>query len=543
MPDPVVVSVPLVGDVEFPASMSMNDITMAVKRLHNDAVLRDPNRKPASTEDFLPKPTGGDGMLDLVKGLMENLIPSGDMVRAGLLHDPVSAAGVGEGVLQGHAQQLQEAVARARDAQNAPNLLQKASNATEAVGHAAAGVLPLIGPAAGQAGERLGNPDTRMRGLGNAMGLLAPEAVTAGTRGVLTGAKGAAAADALDAGATSRLVDVTAPKTGPNKARFGNMADKVAPRLAREDGMGAASRSGLADKVAERLADAQSALDTAADERNGLKTFETAPLVAQLKAARAKLVAGAVDAEHATPAITSPGGSMPAGNVLPRDIQTGQMMKAPAKEGVALGRDVVPTENQPAYGTLTRMINEVAALGPVAQYESLRRLRAAWDEGAKLQYAPSMAADYLKKQAIGRASSNAAGIMRDSLAAAEPETAAANAEFTFWKRADDVLSAAEEADRVRPTRLRRTIADSASGMSKSVLPSLIERIASSGYTTKIASARLLANLADAIRGGRSAEAASILGQVESLVPAGAAARVPSLTAGFAPAVAQENDRR
>jgi hypothetical protein len=535
MPDPVVVNVPLVGDVEFPASMSMNDITMAVKRLHNDAVLRDPNRKPASTEDFLPKPTGGDGMLDLVKGLMENLIPSGDMVRAGLLHDPVSAAGVGEGIVQGHTQQLQEALARARDAQNAPNLLQTAANATESVGHAAAGLLPMIGPAAGQAGERLGNPETRMRGLGNAMGLLAPEAVTAGARGLMTGSRGAAAADALDAGATSRLVDVTAPKTGPNKARFGNMADKVAPRLAREDGMGAASRSGLADKVAERLADAQSALDTAADERNGLKTFETAPLVAQLKAARAKLVSNAVKASEAE-RVTSE-------RVSPILDERGKPTVVTEQSAKPLGRDVVPTENQPAYGTLTRMINEVAALGPVAQYESLRRLRAAWDEGAKLQYAPSMAADYLKKQAIGRASSNAAGIMRDSLAAAEPETAAANAEFTFWKRADDVLSAAEEADRVRPTRLRRTIADSASGMSKSVLPSLIERIASSGYTTKIASARLLANLADAIRGGRSAEAASILGQVESLVPAGAAARVPSLTAGFAPAVAQGNDRR
>lgn len=516
----VVVNVPMVGDVSFPSSMSMTEITQAVKKLHNNAVLMDPNRKVPSAEDYLPKAAPSGGFMDTMKGVLENLIPSADMVKV-QFGDPLAANRLGQGLIDSHTQQFQKAKASADAAKTEPNMLRTVADLVEAGGHGAAGLIPFIGPAAGQSGERIADPKQRARGIGNAIGLLAPAAI----HGVASEAA-PRAANALDAAATDTMVDVTAPKTGLNKTRFGNMAEKVAPRLAREDGMNAASRGGLADKVSAKLAEARDALDTTADERNGLKTFDTAPVVEQLDTIRNSLKSDSVKGS---------------GISYQKITVDGKPATTWIKDQGPLGRDVVPAENQPAYSTITRMMNEVKALGPVAPYESLRRLRAAWDEGAKLQYTPSIAADYLKKQGVGRASSNAAGAMRDYLAGQEPATAKANAEFTFWKRADDVLSAAEEADRVRPTRLRRTIADSASGMSRSILPSLIERIASSGYTTKIAAARLMANLADAIRSGRSDAAASILTQVEALAPAGAMA--PGLSAPSAvPALAQNEKR-
>ena len=54
----------------------------------------------------------------------------------------------------------------------------------------------------------------------------------------------------------------------------------------------------------------------------------------------------------------------------------------------------------------------------------------------------AVVADYLTDRSVGKAASKAAGATRDILAKADPQTAAANADYHLYRQAKDVLDAA-----------------------------------------------------------------------------------------------------
>lgn len=423
---------------------------------------------------------------------------------------------------------------------------------SEAVGHGAAGLLPVIGPAAAAAGERIGAGDVA-GGLGEGAGLLTPFAAGPAMRAAGAGARGAVAAarslpagaDALDAVAaladrasTNRIVDVGGPKVGPNKLRLNNKLADVAPQLARDPGLSALSRQGLQAKVAAKLEEVTANLDGASDSRLVSQQVKTAPLVASLDAKIADLTAAPVDASASTPGGSGEWAMSREG--FKKDVQ--------AKP---LGQAVQPGPNSAQIDTLKKIRDEVARLGPVAPYESVRRIRQAWDQVAKVKYSPAMSPDFLAKQGEATAAMKGTGAIRDALSAADPQTATANAQYSLYKTANDVLQATEETERARPRVLRGIVARTGGAMVGAesggmvgagvgvLLGSVVERAAELAPTAKIVIARQLASVADLLRGGKGQQASDVLRTLARRLPAKVAGPMGQETSGGSSQVPQE----
>lgn len=376
----------------------------------------------------------------------------------------------------------------------------------EALGYGAATVFPLVGPAAAAAGEQIGSGDVA-GGLGATTGLLSGSAVRPTVRAT-AGARSSARttiATKADAMSRDRLADVMAPKVGPNKVRFGNQAAEVAPKLARETGMGAASREGLQAKVETKLAEAEAALDAAANARNAKKVYPTKPIIDDLKKKIGRRTAPTARAG-----------------------------------GVKAGEDVVPAPNRARVAQIEQAIRELEQLGPYASYEALRRIREAYDGPAKAVYSPSMTADYLAKSGEKTGAADVTGVLREKLSAMDPRTAKANADYALYKSAADVLRATEEVQRTRPTVGRKMLTSAITGsVGTTVHPGvgtaiglalgpIVDEALNAGLTTKIATARLLARYADAVRRNQSQQASALLSQMKAGLRAG---RTGSVAAG------------
>jgi hypothetical protein len=149
-------------------------------------------------------------------------------------------------------------------------------------------------------------------------------------------------------------------------------------------------------------------------------------------------------------------------------------------------------------------------------------MRIAWDEGAKKEFAPSIQQDWLKTRAEGAGWADARTALADFLGEREPHLKPLNADYSFWRGVNDVMGAMEESERVRPNIGRQMVASAAgmatggaihglTGMSIGMLLGpMVDVVLTSGATTKIASARAMARLADAMRSGNTAGQMSAL---------------------------------
>ncbi len=409
---------------------------------------------------------------------------------------------------------------------------RKAGRYSEMVGHGAAGMLPVIGPAASAAGERMASGDIA-GGAGEGAGLMAPFVAVPAVKGavgavrpVVQGVRAAGGADALDAianvadrASTNRIVDVGGPKVGPNKLRLNNQLAKVAPDLARAEDLSALSRQGLQYKVEAKLAEATANLDGASDARLASQQVHTAPLVASLDAKIADLTAGPVDASQ-----------YPSSKGTPtRADQLAGTTDRPANVTKPAGQSVEPAPNAPQIATLRKIRNEIASLGPVAPYESVRRVRQAWDQVAKVTYSPAVSPDFLAKQGEAVGASQGTGAIREALAAADPSTAAANADYSFYKTANDVLRATEETQRARPRVLRGVMARTGGAMVGAesggivgagvgaLMGAMVERASELAPTSKIIVARQFAKAADLLRGGKAMEAQAVIKSTQTVI--------------------------
>lgn len=133
-------------------------------------------RGPARPEDFTDKPAESS-WLDSAKNFVTGFAHSVDPRPAlKLLYDVAQASPMGGndssalmGDLKGLGQSQIEQFKKGKAAYDAGRI-------SEAVGHTIAGALPLVGPAAAEAGERIGSGDVA-GGLGAAAGLVAPMAI------------------------------------------------------------------------------------------------------------------------------------------------------------------------------------------------------------------------------------------------------------------------------------------------------------------------------------------------------------------------------
>ncbi len=381
-------------------------------------------------------------------------------------------------------------------------------NYQDAAVHAFNAAIPFLGPKIDELAERGARGD--WAGLiGGAAGvgasLKGPQAAVGAVKAIakVPAILPAAVADTAEAMSTKRMVDVMAPKGLSKSAKqLGNVAEKVAPQIAREPGLMSVSRQGLAEAVGSKLDEAADALDQANAARPNTR-IPTAPVLADLQQQRARFATS--------------GGKVP----------------EPFVERVS---------------QIDNAIKEVRRLGPQASYDDLKVIRQAYDDRAKATYNAATTPNY--GQALGQkqGAGDVAASIRSRLATADPATAEANARYSLFKNARDVMQATEEVERTKAKVGRQMMAKglgAATGgelggmpgmVAGYVLAPIIDSAVSSGVTTKIATARMLAQLADAVRSGKPAQVnsailrlASLTGktaQVRALMQSGAGAAVP-----------------
>lgn len=488
-----------------PVTVPQNDLVNA-SGVGDPRVLYDPNRKPASAEDFLPAKPEGSPVGRFVSNAWDVLNPMQllESLNA-LINDPVPT--LGNVVVQ--------------QSMEASKALQAAAQGrgTEASGHTLAAMLPVIGPQAAMAGEQIGSGDVA-GGLGRGAGLLAPVAVPAGARATVRGVSRIAPEGvpaALERGAASRVADVMSPKVGPNKIRLGNQAEQIAPELAKRGELRAWSREGLHRNVEAGLADAERALDAASNDRLVSQQVNAEAILKRLDERIARLTATPAEGSRVVPSYRG-------------DL---------SREARPLGKAVEPAPNATEIDTLRQIRAEVASLGPRAPYEAIRRIREAWDKVAKAKYLSSTAADAMKSQGEATAAMKGAGAIRDALAEVDPQTAAANADYSLYRSANDVLKATAEVERTRP-KVGRAIAarftgavvgNEAAGARGAVggyiLGPIVDAALNSGATTKLQTARFMQGLADAIRAGNTAAVDRLILKLRSLTRATVASQATS----------------
>ncbi len=321
------------------------------------------------TAENSPAPVTGSTVGRLLSnfGEMVNPVAIAEGLYGAARH-PIDTA---TGVLSDMGQQGKTAIELARNAKRPADYVQ-------AGGHALAAAIPILGPAAAQAGEQIASGDVA-GGIGKGAGILLPAAIPTGVRAVRGAARAIpnAVADAADAGAASRVADVISPKVGANKVRIGNRAEAIAPQLAKdlaEDGA-PLSRSAFHQQVQGKLAASEQGLDAASDARLAARSFPTQPLIADLMKKRAELTSEAVDASKVTPkqGVT----------------RAGDGTVTITKTGTPLGEDIVPGPNAGRVAVIDQAISELKALGPVTRYDPIRTIRQAYDQVAKVKYIPS----------------------------------------------------------------------------------------------------------------------------------------------------------
>ena len=205
-------------------------------------------------------------------------------------------------------------------------------------------------------------------------------------------------------------------------------------------------------------------------------------------------------------------GDVRAGDRGFRTLDTGEFA-TPQLSAVAIGKNVVPSPNAAHVAVIDQAISELKQLGPVARYDPIRTMRQAYDGPAKAVYSPSMTADYMKAQGGKLGAADVTGVLRESLAKWDPPTAAANAQYSLWRKADDVLQATVEVERTRPRvgrqimgRLTGTVlggqaAGAPGAVAGYVFGPVVDTAAAAGATTQLATARMLGRLAEAVRKG------------------------------------------
>ena len=378
--------------------------------------------------------------------------------------------------------------------------------------------VPIAGPFSEQVGRELEQGDYGKAG-GRMLGvaaLAAPQAyVNARNLSSMDARMTPPSAQAprpVSQGAARRVADVMSPRAGTNLGRrMGNQAQDIAPQMVRDlaDDGAPLSRTTFHAQIRERLAGARTALDDAADQRLAARSVPIQPLIADLRSRLRRLT---MNADEAT-GISRESASARFNQLREsrRSGQPGTYTSAVHSTG-PLGETVIPGPNAARARVLQQAIGELERLGPTTTYDPLRVMRQAYDGQAEVVYNPSVTADFLTQKGGALGAADVTGVLREHLARLDPATARANAQFSLYKTADDVMSAAAEIERARPRVGRQIMArltgvlvgaqGGPAGMAAGYIGGpILDSALASGVTTQLKTAALLQHLTDAVKAG------------------------------------------
>lgn len=369
---PKVVQIQGYGNVEFPDSMSDDAVNTAI----HSQIMRSPEYV-AAMKSYIGQKT------DAEVASMQPQQPQGSAVGRFL------GASVGD-TLSGAYNAVRHPIDTAVNAYHAQvDQGKQAANSfsqgdyLSAGGHALAAALPVVGPAAAQAGEEIGSGNVA-GGLGHAAALLAPVAAK-GVVGALKATPAAGAAtDALTQGAKENFYKALNPTTKINKALTEN---KIAPGLV-ERGVKATSLEDLKAQADQHTQELGQQIDDIYDQHAAAGT-----------------------------------------KVNPQPI-----IDALEKEKQGYTVAGVPI-NKSYVGTLTDLQDQLKdvskAHGGDVPLADLRQIRQIHDETVA-QSKGGFALDPAGQGAV-RASKTFADAIRSTFAQSVPELAPINKEFSFWK--------------------------------------------------------------------------------------------------------------
>jgi hypothetical protein len=350
----------------------------------------------------------------------------------------------------------------------------------EAAGHAAA-MVPVIGPAAAHAGERIGQGDVA-GGLGEGLGLLAPF-------GARYGLEARAAANPTAAAITERAAadQVAQQVLGPGNPAYKGVAQRIAPEVLARGLTG--SREALRQTAVDGMADAAQRIDAGVQAAGGLQApLPVQTVLGELRARIAQL----------------------------QDSKGMPLSDQAAARIAALQKRIVQVQNM---GGRTGL----------ATYEDLKALR---DENYRIaDEAKAYQGRNLPIEDEGWAAQQSGNAIMNVFARRSPQTAAANADYAFFKSLNDVLDPVQ--GRPKATTLPSGVtggartAGAAAGqltgipgaafVMSTVVPWLKEQMASPQW--QLASAAKKMELAEALRRGdigRMQAAMSRFGQATAL---------------------------
>lgn len=501
----------------------------------------DPNRQPASAEQFMGDDGEDPGWIGGLKKLAMHFYQS----------SPVALAKMAVDLHPGNPQYFQNAMKVREDLVNASKDQWEAaanSKGWDKVSHTLAAIIPMAGPMARQVGEETGRVVGNVADKANNKGAgyeLAGDVIGLGSSALLApgleGAKatgrafagskaGGALADTLDAMANRKLVRATV-QSGTNKTAvgLGSRMDDMAPDILRDrvsykdpktgetktvplPKMSAASRTGLAGKFNDALDTARSEMDDTYQKfaedvvatkpvvdavKTKLSDMNVKGIKTYTKEEAAKLDPDAVAEFKAAGGKVNKDGSMTGSTET--EISTHQIRQSVIKSG----------------------LEELSAIGQQMPMSEIYKLAKSWNEGAKAVYTSTTEPGYREARAAGMGYADLERTVRDFITKKYPDTAPVNAKFHLLQSASDIMQGAENIDRVKSrsgvgvkmiggavgelagAAMGHGMIGAATGV---VLAPIIDAALTKGTTTAIGTARALAKVADALREGKKANA-------------------------------------
>jgi hypothetical protein len=323
------------------------------------------------------------------------------LANAGEVLNPITAVtGIGHaiahpidtatGIVGQMGEQWGKAGEAGRQMLNAPNPDQARLSMYEMLGHATAGTIPIVGPMAAQAGEQIAAGDVA-GGLGRGVGLTAPFAVGAAMK--LRNAPNPRAADILTRQAEEQ---VSGKVLGPGNPKYKGRAAAIAPEVLARKLTG--GREQLQQAAVEGMAEAAQRID------DGVQA------------------AGGITAQIPEIEVTSRLDAV----IKSLQDSSGQPLSSRAAKRIA------------AVQQRIAQVKKLAGTKGTVSYEDLKNIR---DESYDLSEA---ARGYERTGNIemsdeGWAARETGGSIRETFAARSNTTAAANADYAFFKSLHDVL--------------------------------------------------------------------------------------------------------
>lgn len=302
---------------------------------------------------------------------------------------PIPQAMGGAGVIEGPLNTAKGILSAANDQRLKAHEAMDRGDYGEMAARSVAAAIPILGPAAAEAGEQIGSGDVA-GGLGKAVGIVGPMVAMGAMR--KSPANAVVKADALEREAVQQVAQkVLAPKN----PKYQPMAQNAAKELLKRGVQG--DRVALQQWADDLISDADIRTDDVIQGYPKTATLKTAPVVAELDKA----------------------------------------MDALAFDGPQ-GRQINPTYQQ-LHGSLSEMKAFVEGRGPDMSFDDMRRLRQQLDRVSKEAGSFAKQSGDRGLSAAEQATMDTANALRRQIAAERPELAGPNADMSLGLAVRDIL--------------------------------------------------------------------------------------------------------